>query len=453
MTVASDSMPGAGKDKCRPTQGSQPGLRILLAGDEIAGHYTGLQQAFRLLGHEAILTAKPNPYEFGGDYAQDWLPSFYSRLCHERTRYKTRGWFVALAYSLVKRLCRILMPLWACFRFDVLFFAFGNTFTNSAWEMLVYKLSGIKTVFTFHGSDARPSYIDASIFPEGRSVNYSRMAKYAKSCYRRVKQIEKYADVIVAYPAIGHFFTRRFYDFVLFGNPVCTTRSKDTSKRWVDVPNRVRVLHCPSAPESKGTNEIRKIVEHLQAEGLQVELRELIGVPNTVVHEALEDCDIVLDCMWNDCPAGTFPAEGLHHAKPVIIGSFFATTNPGEYTNTSLVPKYVFCGPHEVEERLRELVQSPGLRADIGHAAGEYAQAEGSLASIGRRYLAAINGTAPIDWLYDPERCDYLLGYGAPEEHIRSLVGGLLREKGRSALCLQEKPKLQQAFINFAEGR
>lgn len=423
--------------------------KILLAGNEIAGHYAGLSKGFELLGVPHTLGSAPNRFDYQGDYSKPWILRLHSYMANGRIgtprKYLARKIFFVLAHKFLSAL----IPFWVIGRFDTVMFCFAKTYTDSAWELWLYRKFGVKIVVTFHGSDARPPYISGHAFPMGETINWESMKLQTEEIFKRIKIIEKYADVIFSYPAISHFFTRPFFSFDLLGNPVIMPSNLPRPHN-LDVASTI-ILHAPSAPASKGSEEIRRIVQDLKLAGLSVDLRELVDVPNRFVHEAMMQAEIVVDSMWNDCPSGTFPAEGLHWHKPIIIGSYFAETYPRYTLEHPLTPPYVFCPPSEVAENLESLVKDKNLRSKLSDAAKKYVDSDGSLISIAGKYIRCMSGDAPPEWYCDPKRYIYLFGYGAPKDHIKTLVRGYVERFGISSLCLSHRPELEKAFLEFAE--
>lgn len=424
--------------------------RILLAGNEIAGHYAGLSKGFDVLGVAHILGSAPNKFAYEGDYSKPWILRLHSLVANRRLGTPRKRFIRKIFFILAHKLLSALIPIWVIGRFDVVMFCFAKTYTDSIWELWLYRKFGVKIVVTYHGSDARPSYISGHAFPVGGVVNWDSMKLQAKETYEKIRMIEKYADVIFAYPAVSHFFTRPFINFDLLGNPVILPSNSFHIRDATETMDSTILLHAPSAPASKGSGEIRKIVHDLKAAGLNVELQELIDVPNRLVHAALAGADIVVDSMWNDCPSGTFPAEGIHWHKPVVIGSYFAEAYPNYASGHPLKPPYVFCPPSEVAENLERLVKDENLRLHLSAAAKKYADLNGSLSSIAGKYVRCINGDAPPDWYCDPLKVSYLFGYGAPKDHIRALVRGYIERFGVDSLYLSHRPDLEKAFLEFA---
>ena len=74
--------------------------------------------------------------------------------------------------------------------------------------------------------------------------------------------------------------------------------------------------------------------------------------------EALKEADIVIDSLWNESPAGTFPAEAAFSGKPVLIGSYFADSEYHNFTKGIHIPPYCFVTPDNFFNEL--LMDCPG---------------------------------------------------------------------------------------------
>lgn len=79
----------------------------------------------------------------------------------------------------------------------------------------------------------------------------------------------------------------------------------------------LRVLHAPNHRHLKGTSHIVAAVQELKAEGVAIELELVEGVPNTEVHRAILNADVVVDQLVIGWYA-MFAIEGMAMGKPVV---------------------------------------------------------------------------------------------------------------------------------------
>lgn len=147
----------------------------------------------------------------------------------------------------------------------------------------------------------------------------------------------------------------------------------------------LRVLHAPNHRHVKGTRYVVEAVEALQAEGLEVELELLEGVPNEEVLAAIARADVVVDQLVIGWYA-MFAIEGMALGKPVLC-----------YVRDDLERRYVEAGlldegelplvrsrPEQVADALRALANDPAERARRGARGVAYVRRHHSLEAIGQ---------------------------------------------------------------------
>lgn len=426
--------------------------KIILAGAEIAGHYTYLKDGFTALGVEADLLTSPNAFDYGGAPTPSVVAKTYAALLKKRMETPKHRIITKLFYVFLFNMIAIfIVPFWAAYKYDVVFFAYAKTFSDFLdIDLFILKHLNIKMFFTFHGSDARPDYINGATYPLGTKILWDKIKRNVRKRKKRIRKIEKNAHFIMAYPAISHFFSKKLINSTFIGNPLNEKKHVFNRKKFDHFENKsVIILHCPSAPSSKGSHQIKDIIANLQAKGLSIEYRCVHGVPNGDVLYEISKADILIDSLWNDTPEGTFPAEGAFFGKPVVIGSYLKKEHPNLYKPNE-VPPFIFVAPEEVEDEIERLVCEPLYRKAVGEMLLKYMYSFREVDQIAQKYLDIINGEAPEKWWIDPYKMIYLRGYGAPEGHICELVLGMIDRFGVESLQLGDKPELENAFLMFA---
>jgi hypothetical protein len=101
---------------------------------------------------------------------------------------------------------------------------------------------------------------------------------------------------------------------------------------------------------------------------------------------------------------------------------------------------------------VRRLASDERHRRALGDRARRFVEETWAPARIAERYLAVIEGIIADDWWFDPGTLRYVRGVGLTEERARELVRAVLERGGRQALQLGDKPELEQAFADFANG-
>jgi glycosyltransferase involved in cell wall biosynthesis len=421
--------------------------RVFIGPVEIAGHYSRLASALRELGVDAVavdLSGHPFAYDERGHQAP--IVRLAVTIASRSRRPGGRRVEKAL-WRPLELLARVALLAWSVGRFDAYVFGFGTTILYGH-ELPLLRLLRKRLVFVFNGSDARPSYVDGADMAAslGRSTDDCiRMARRKKANIRR---IERYADAIVSQPAFSHFFERPVVDFFRLGVP-CTAARPDEPP--VEDASEIRILHSPSHPEVKGSDRIRETVEELQRAGLPLKLIELRGVTNTVVRTEIGRADFLIDQIYSDAPMVGFATEAATAGVPAIVGGYAWPELRRIYPD-DVMPPVEQCHPDELAAAVRRLAQDPAYRRSLGERARRFVEGPWAQRRIAERYLAVLQGQIDARWLFDPHTLRYVRGVGLTEERGRELVRALVARGGREALQLTDKPALERAFVEFAEG-
>jgi hypothetical protein len=434
-----------------PSPGRQKRLRVLLGPIEIAGYYASLETGLRELGVDALsLDLEGNPFLYGADpRGSPRLVRIARRLAAEIRARRSQAVRVRL-YKAARRLCLVAMLVWAIFRYDAFVFSFGQNLLT-AREMPLLRRLGKRIVFVFHGSDARPPYIDGVRMGPGQAMPIRDCVALTRAMKASMGRIERGAHAVVAQPAFSHFFERPVVNFFAVGVPWRDrppATGEGLSRSW----SQVRILHSPSDPVVKGSARIRETVDALRAEGLPLELIELRGVPNEVVLRELADCDFAIDQIYSDAPMVGFATEAAIAGKPTIVGGYAWPENHRIFGRVP-VPPVEECAPEELAAAIRRLASDRERRRSLGATARAYVLERWSRPEIARRFLTLLTDRAPEEWMFDPRELRYVEGCGLTREQARANVLAIIREGGLGALCVSDKPELEAAFAAFAEGR
>ena len=146
------------------------------------------------------------------------------------------------------------------------------------------------------------------------------------------------------------------------------------------------VVHAPNHRELKGTRYLVEAVETLRAEGLPVELRLVEGLPGREARETYRRADIVADQFLIGAYA-LFAIEGMALGKPVIcfLNDAFRPFHP-EWEECPIVS----ASPDQLLDTLRQLIESPERRRELGQAGPGYV----------RNYHSLVSAAARIDSIY-----------------------------------------------------
>ena len=337
-------------------------------------------------------------------------------------------------------------------RYDAFIFLYGQTITNSAFELWLLKRFRRKIIFVYVGSDVRPPYMDGGLFPGAATdqlPSAAALMRAVRQSKRNIQLHERYADHLVNSPSTAHFHERPYINWFALGIPKALTACSQIPSRQTCRSGVVRILHSPSHPLAKGTADILEMLDNLRRKGHSIELVKVQGMPNDVVLQELARCDFIVDQLYADTPLAAFATEAAFFGKPAVVGGYFAASVT-ECIEPDDIPPSLFVTPNDLEMAIERLVVDSSFRLQLGEQARQFVISRWSLTGVAGRYLQLLNDDIPDHWLCDPAAVSYLSGSGLPERRTRRLLVLLLDRFGASALQVQDKPGLEAALIEFA---
>ncbi len=442
-------MPDCDPQPPPPLAGAPTHPRIFIGLAETAGYYHGLWQGLRSHGVRcsyACLTE--HPFGYGCD---EQVP--YVQAIRAARRARQQPGFLGLrrlAASTREKLLRWRLLRWAARHHDVFIFGYKSTFFKSFGDLAWLRRRGKRVVCIFMGSDSRPPYMDGSCLRQEHNVSPAECISLTRRQQQELATIEAHSDLIVANPYSAQLHRREFLSFFALGFPVIGS-GNPVAGTPPDSGRAMRILHCPSHPESKGTERIRAAIAQLRAKGLALDYTEIINQPNRVVQDALRQCDLVVDQVFSDTPMAGLAAEAAGWGKPAVVGSYaaelFAREIPREFRPPSEV-----CHPDRIAEAIQTLVVDHEYRIKLGHRAREFVTTVWNHQAVAQRMIEVLTTECPEAWKCDPKKTTYLHGYGMSEARVRQQVAALLKLGGTSSLQLQDKPQLESLMVQFAAG-
>jgi hypothetical protein len=428
--------------------------RVFLGLIELSGYYGGLQDGFAELGIRTTRIAlEAHPFAYCDT---DWprhvgtIRTVTTALAASR---EYRG--LRVPYGLARRaallairwLLLATLLLRALATHDVFVFGFKTSFLGLR-ELALMRRFGKRIVHIFHGSDARPAYID-SAWGRGDVLDAAwaqRVARIVADQRRAIETIERYAHVVVCHGPMSQLFLRPFVPGLKLGIPVTVKRVASAAGPWHG--EGVRVLHCPSDPEAKGTPVIREAVTAVGNAGVALDYVEISGRPHEEVLAAIAGSDIVIDQLYSDTPLAGISSEAAWHGKPVIVAGYAADVWPLGLDDAERPPG-VYCRPEDVAGVLEALARDAERRAAIGAALRRYVEERWPAAVVAARLMALARGDLE-GWTVDPRPVVYCQGAGLTEAAARRRIRRLVEWRGASALQLDHKTALRESMLAFA---
>ena len=247
---------------------------------------------------------------------------------------------------------------------DVVHFHFARSLIPVAsklpwfWDLPVWRARGTRIVFTFHGSDVR--------------LKSHHLANDRWSYYR-------YADVacdeerIAAQLAVIRTYADRMTVGSVLDQPYVPEASYlpkpvETDRLPMVGPVRRRrpvVLHAPSLRSTKGTEFVLAGLERLREEGASFEVDLVEGVSHRELMGRVRDADIVVDQLLTG-------EMGVSSLEAMALGKVAVARIRGEVRKRHPELPVASADPDTFVEVMRELIDSPSRRADLGERGRAY---------------------------------------------------------------------------------
>jgi hypothetical protein len=396
--------------------------KVLLVGIDTAGFLSGLEAGLRGIGYE--VTRCGPIHEFG-----------YSK--NESPVLKIWRKYFSLGFARKK------------FRsFDIVVYNHGESITGKPREFRLMRMLGKKLVFVFHGSDVRPAYLNGAIWQRG-GVGLGAIRKLVKYQKRIVRDAEKFADLIVCWSGITHFFSRRVVLHEHIGFPLSSWAEL---RGVVEKPNSsdtkagvVRVLHSPSSTAAKGTVDIESVISSLQSDGLPISYERLSGVSNSDVLEKLTNVDFVVDQLYADTAGGVFAAESSLLGKAVVVGVIDKNWLSG-FLGASTPPTCLI-DPIDLKQEVRKLFTDVEYRSDRATAAKAHFEHLWNPENVARNYVSLLHSKESANSGVNPHKIHQARGGYATVAQISKKVTDYTRRFGVKALGLGHNLMLEEQVL------
>jgi hypothetical protein len=418
-------------------------LRFYIGFHEIAGYGGGLAKAICAAGSFArfvelgqnrfypIISLKP--------WERIFRASFSWQACIKR---KSGVHLIRLA----RRLCRFLVIADIFFNYNcVVFLGHQEPFKPPLRRVL--KRMGKTIITVFLGSDSRPEYLNG-YFLDHYSDNLQELGSLVRKQASDVRTAEAESDYIICHPPCAHFLNRNYVRFLDIGFPFDPKRGegKDPPKKHDDT-NRIRVVHAPSSPKYKGSEQFRSIVARLQAEGFPIEYIEITNKPNAEVLATLSGCDFVVDELYSDTPMAGLAMEAAYFGKPSLVGSYVTPEVLSDCLSGDTPPSF-FVHPADIYTTLKKMCESRSVCEDMGRRAKKFVSLNWGLKEVGKRMIELASGSLPESMFGLPGGSRYFHGWGIDEGTLKQELREYIKINGSEGLCLNSE-KEKAAILEF----
>ena len=442
---------------------TRSGLRIFLGLTEVSGYYAQLRKGFVALGLDCVhIPMQSHRFAYEEDSGSVWQARVVRSIVQRRVRLPEAARLRRATWLLPLVFARVLLFAWVVRNFDVLILGGGSSFFRFL-DLPLLRLFGRRVIYVFHGTDARPAYLDGGFYLE-RHAEQRRFAldppaldddyidafvAATRMRYRDTRWVERHADVVVCGPGFGQLLRKPFVNFAAIGIPFAPAREPVPAPRESD--GNVRILHATSDMVGRGTRHTRRIIEELQAEGLPIEFVILTGQSNTRVLDELQKCDFVVDGQWADTPMAGFATEAARFGKPVVMAGYYAEFVAHDM-RADTIPPTCFTVPQEMKTTIRRLVVDSAWRQQVGTELREFVLKHWTPEAVAAKFLELLEGPGPEHWRNDPLKNRYFLGGGISAARIAEIVRAIVARHGERALLLDHNPELRDALLRFVQA-
>ncbi len=230
------------------------------------------------------------------------------------------------------------------------------------YEFKFLKSKNIKIVTSFCGDDirsikltneyAKKNKLDIHSHYNVIENKYMQRSFYDKDKKKLAESADKYADIIFNYKMCQMSYLKsKQHSFPYL---LDKTKFKKNDNKYKNL-DKIKVIHAPSSPLTKGTSLVRAAIKKLEIEKYNIEYIELIGKPNEIVLENLHSSHIALNQFYA-FTGGYFGAEAMANHCAVLMSAdpSIETDLPQDSKDAWMITKY-----WEVYDNLKYLLDNP----------------------------------------------------------------------------------------------
>lgn len=269
-----------------------------------------------------------------------------------------------------------------------------HTVDEREWELRFIRSRRRHAVIVFTGSDIRsPARMTALAEETGfqniGSIQARSGAPFDTHAYddarrRRARVADLHASAI---------FTARVDQLSYLTRPTEAfpylypdDRFLETTGKFEDL-SKIVIVHAPSKPVIKGTEAVRAAIEEVRSKHPEVEYRELTGVDNSQVVQALTEAHIALNQFHSYVP-GVFGVEAMAHRCVMVCSADPSVETELEDAHGA----WVVTAEDGIAQSLEELLSSPEELSALAQRGYDWARSHASASATGDRLRTVLEG-------------------------------------------------------------
>lgn len=430
-------------------------LKIFIGTIEIAGYYKYLNKGFQSLGIESnFYSYHDHINQYGGENKNPFLLALAKKF-YSFAKNLENSIFVR-AISMLIFVC-ISLPwiIYSILKYDVFIFGFGQSLIPGNYDLPILRLLN-KTVISnlAHGSEARPAYLDGTYTLKKDEDNFiERQVILAKAQKKRVSFHEKYTSIIIGSPYVNSYFcTSKFVNWFAIGKPNFEFKNQtifENSTNKKNLSSKIRIIHCPTNHELKGSSIIISSIEQLKKKGHEIDFKIFQGLPHNEILKEIQNCDLVIDQIYSDTPMSGFVAEAAWFGKPSIVAGY-GLEKLKNFVPEEMWPPSKICHPDKITDVIEELILDRKELNNLANKAQLFVHDKYNSKEVAKRFLKLVNKDFPDEWWIDPIDISYIEGGGQSIEALKENIFNLIESFGIKSLHLSHRPDLESAFSKFS---
>lgn len=427
--------------------------KILITPLEIAGMFGNLQKGLLDLGVQATFVQRTaHPFRYRPEI---FVPKIVV-ISRKFLQKNSANIIARYSYIALSHLCWNMWGAIAIFKFDAFIFTYGHSLLARNIDLPILKMLRKTVIMNMQcGSESRPPYMDGG-FAHLNAMSRKdaiKLARIARETELRVRRAEKFSTFLVGSPmSTSQFATQPFINSLYFGLPQGSKTEllakSNQAEALSDRRASLTVVHSPSNESIKGTKIIATAIEKLQAKNVKIDFKKITGVTNDVVKNELGRCDFVVDQMYSDTPMATLGAEAAIQKKPTVI-SGYPFEKPNKYFSKELLGTAKTCVPEELDNTLRNFIDSPEMRDEVSKNAQNFVLKNWESSEVARKYLRLLSNDFPEEWWILPDESIYIFGCGQSKSKTFQQISGMISHLGLKSLRLNRKPKVLSEVMEF----
>lgn len=345
--------------------------------------------------------------------------------------------------ALRRRIVGLHFFVWAIRNHDVFVFVCGKSFNRFNLDLILLRLLRKRVVSSiWHGSEARPGYMDGAIWSLAKQgadpIKY--IYRYTRRQHRNIRKLQFFSSDVIAHPLNSQFLTRPAINAASIGISPPSLPQQVRTRMSPEYP--LRIVHIPSDRVVKGSDQIRQMLERVQLDfpGL-VGYEEIHGVTNQAVLEILSNSDLLIDQLYSDTIWSGVGVEAAAMSLPTVVGNVnFLELK--KFVDTENLPPAFVASPENLESLFRDVIQDLKSIKTMGERARNFSDERWNFNCVSERFVQVVTGNYKEGFTFDPLAVCHILGGGISMQDLQIIWSEGFRRFGKRFFSLRHRPDL-----------